>query len=130
VASIGNIIATRNATYGLPVISANAWGMFYGTAMLFAVALLTGTPFTWSRAPSYTISLIYLAVFGSIVAFGAYLRLLATIGPDRASYSSMLIPVVALLISTVFEGYRWTAPALVGITLIVAGNVLVLRGRH
>lgn len=130
VASLGNIIATRNATFGLPVISANAWGMFYGTAALVVVAWVTGASFGWSPEPSYLISLVYLAVFGSVVAFGAYLRLLATIGPDRAGYSSMLIPVVALLISTAVEGYRWTLPALIGMVLILAGNVLVLRARH
>jgi drug/metabolite transporter (DMT)-like permease len=129
-ASLGNIVATRNGAFGLPVISANAWGMLYGTSLLTVVALATGTPFGWSNETSYLVSLVYLAVFGSVVAFGAYLRLLATIGPDRAGYSSMMIPVVALLISTVAEGYRWTVPAVCGLALIVAGNVLVLRARR
>jgi drug/metabolite transporter (DMT)-like permease len=129
-ASLGNIVATRNARFGLPVISANAWGMLYGTALLSLVALASGTRFQLPPQTSYYVALFYLSVFGSIVAFGAYLRLLATIGPDRAGYSSMLIPVVALLISTVAEGYRWTLPAVLGLGLIVAGNVLVLRTRH
>jgi drug/metabolite transporter (DMT)-like permease len=129
VASLGNILATRNAGMGLKVISVNAWGMLYGTLLLLLAALLGGVPFRYPEAPSYTFSLLYLSVFGSIVAFGAYLRLLATIGPDRAAYSSMLFPVVALLLSTLFEGYRWTLPAVLGLVLILAGNVLVLRAR-
>ena len=129
-ASVGNIVATRNARYGLPVISANAWGMLYGTGLLTVVALARGTPFVLPAQASYYVALLYLSVFGSIVAFGAYLRLLASIGPDRAGYSSMLIPVVALLISTVAEGYRWSLAAVIGLCLIVAGNVLVLRARR
>jgi drug/metabolite transporter (DMT)-like permease len=75
----------------------------------------------------YVASLLYLSVFGSIVAFGAYLRLMALIGPERAGYNAMLTPVVALLLSTAFEGYRWTLPAAAGLVLIVLGNALVLR---
>ena len=126
-ASLGNIVATRNASYSLPVISVNAWGMLYGTAALLIAALATGAEFSWSGKTSYLVSLVYLSVFGSIVAFGADLRLLAMIGPARAGYSSMMIPVVALAISTFAEGYRWSVPAVAGLVLIVAGNVLVMR---
>jgi drug/metabolite transporter (DMT)-like permease len=129
IASIGNIVATHNARFGLPVISVNAWGMLYGTLLLLAIALLTRVQFALPQQESYWVALVFLAVFGSIIAFGAYLRLLALIGPARAGYSSMLIPVVALLISTVAEGYRWTAPAIAGLALIVGGNALVLRRR-
>lgn len=127
VASLGTIVATRNATFGLPVISVNAWGMFYGSLTLVIAGLLTGVEFGFPARPSYTISLLYLAVIGSVLAFGAYLRLLALIGPDRASYSSMMTPLVALLISTVFEDYRWTVPAVLGLSLIMGGNLLVMR---
>jgi len=68
-------------------------------------------------------------VFGSAVAFGCYLALLRLIGATRASYSSVLFPVVALLISTAFEGYRWTIPALIGMLLTLAGNWLILSQR-
>jgi drug/metabolite transporter (DMT)-like permease len=126
-ASIGNIIATRNTTFGLPVISINAWGMFYGTLLLLVVGLFKGVEFGFPQRPSFTIALLYLAVFGSIIAFGMYVRLLALIGPGRAGYTSMMIPLVALLISTLFEGYRWTVPAVAGVVLIVAGNLLAMR---
>ena len=68
-------------------------------------------------------------MFGSVVAFGAYVRLLALIGPDRAGYTSLMIPIVALLISTFFEDYRWTVAAVGGVVLIVAGNLLAMRRR-
>jgi drug/metabolite transporter (DMT)-like permease len=126
-ASLGNIVATRNASFGLKVITVNAWGMFYGTVLLALVALVTGVEFHFPTGMPYVASLLYLSVFGSIVAFGAYLRLMALIGPERAGYNAMLTPVVALLLSTAFEGYRWTLPAAAGLVLIVLGNALVLR---
>ena len=128
-ASLGNIVATRNTAFSLPVISINAWGMFYGTLLLLVIGALKGAEFGFPPRPSYTIALLYLAVFGSVIAFGAYVRLLAQIGPDRAGYSSMMIPLVALVISTLFEGYRWTVPAAGGVVLIIAGNLLAMRRR-
>jgi drug/metabolite transporter (DMT)-like permease len=127
VASLGSIVATRNAGFGLKVITVNAWGMFYGTALLALAALVTGVEFRFPAGVPYAASLLYLSVFGSIVAFGAYLRLIALIGPERAGYNAMMTPVVALLLSTLFEGYRWTLPAAAGLVLIVLGNAIVLR---
>lgn len=126
-ASLGTIVATRNTVFGLPVISINAWGMFYGTLVLCVAGLVTGVEFHFPERTSYAVALLYLSVFGSIIAFGAYLRLLALIGPDRAGYNSMMTPLVALLISTFFEGYTWTVPAALGLVLIVAGNLLAMR---
>ncbi len=126
-ASLGNIAATRNATFGLPVISINAWGMFYGALLLLVIGVFKEVEFGFPQRPSFTIALLYLAVFGSVVAFGAYVRLLALIGPDRAGYTSMMIPLVALLISTLFEDYRWTLAAVGGVVLIVMGNLFAMR---
>lgn len=129
-ASLGGIVATHNVRFALPVISANAWGMFYGTLLLGLIALARGAEFSYPAAGSYTAALLYLSVVGSVLAFGAYLRLIAMIGPERAGYGSTLTPVVALLLSTLFEGYRWSAMAAAGLALIIAGNVLVLRSRR
>ena len=78
----------------------------------------------WSMP--YIASLIYLSVFGSIIAFGAYLSLIGQIGADRAAYATVLFPIVALLISSVFEGFEWTALSLAGMALVLAGNVLIV----
>ena len=78
----------------------------------------------------YLLSLLYLALFGSVFAFVAYLTLLQRIGASRSGYTAAAIPVLAMLTSTVFEGYRWTAPAVVGLLLVLAGNVLVLRAKE
>jgi drug/metabolite transporter (DMT)-like permease len=128
-ASLGNIVAARNQKEGLPVVQTNAFGMGYGALLMFIVALIARTPFSFERTPAYVLSLVYLAVFGSVIAFGAYLTLLGRIGADRAGYASLLFPLVALGLSTLFEGYQWSIPAIVGLFLVVAGNFIVLSRR-
>ena len=97
---------------------------------MFVFALFSGATFNYDSAAAYTVSLIYLSVFGSILAFGCYLTLVGRIGADKAAYAAVLFPVVALALSTVFEDYRWTVHALVGFVLVLLGNFLVLsKGR-
>jgi drug/metabolite transporter (DMT)-like permease len=125
-ASLGNIVSARNQREGLPVIQTNAFGMGYGAILMVIFALVAGVPFTFETTPAYIISLLYLAVFGSVIAFGAYLTLLGRIGADRAGYASLLFPIVALGLSTLFEGYQWSTAAVIGVLLVLAGNFLVL----
>ncbi|MPZ09094.1 MAG: EamA family transporter [Kiloniellaceae bacterium] len=124
--SLGNIASARAQALGLPVLSCNAWGMAYGAVAMFALSLIGGAPFIFDPALPYVTSLLYLAVCGSVMAFGAYLTLLGRIGADRAAYATVLFPLVALAISTVVEDYAWTPMALTGVALVLAGNLLVL----
>ena len=101
--------------------------MLYGSMLLSVFALVRGTSFNFDQAFSYVGSLLYLAVFGSVIAFACYFALLGRIGAERAAYATVLFPIVALTISTLFEGYQWTTMALAGVLLTLAGNVLVLR---
>ena len=128
-ASLGNIVASRNHRSGLPVVQMNTFGMFYGALVVAGYALVTHQPFLFDWSPRYLLSLAYLAVFGSILAFGAFLTLLGRIGADRAGYVTVAIPVVALLFSALFEGLRWQASLIFGILLCLAGNIAVLGGR-
>ncbi len=128
-ASLGNIISARNQMEGIPVIQANAWGMSYGTILMIVVALLTGKEFTFQATVPYVASLLYLALFGTVFAFGMYLTLIGRIGADRAAYTTLLFPLVALALSMAFEGYRGSAGALMGVGLILGGNYIVLRKR-
>jgi drug/metabolite transporter (DMT)-like permease len=128
-ASLGNMAATRNARQGLSVVTANAYGMAYGTLGLAVIAFLRGTPVAFEQSWSYVLSLLYLSLAGTSLAFGLYLVLMRRIGPARAAYTSVLFPVVALAVSTAFEGYRWSVPALIGLAVLVAGNALALGGR-
>jgi drug/metabolite transporter (DMT)-like permease len=125
-ASLGNMVATRNQRQHLPILQVNGWAMLYGAAITGAAALALGERFSFDRSWRYVSSLAYLAVFGSIVAFGAYLTLMKRIGAHRAGYTMVAIPVVALLISTWLENLRWTGNLWIGVALCLLGNVLVL----
>lgn len=128
-ASLGNILAVRIQRSGLPVLTSNAWGMLYGALTLYSVALLLGHPLAVQWQAPYLLSLLYLSVFGSVVAFWAYVTLIGQIGADRASYTSLLFPLVALLLSTLLEGYTWTWQATAGLGLVLLGNWIVMRRR-
>ena len=125
-ASFGNIIAQTMQHRALPVMSSTAWGMFYGALLNTGLAFLQGKPFDFDPSPAYIASLLYLAVFGSVVAFGCYLTLLGRIGADRAGYSMVMIPIVALILSAMFEGLVLESHILIGVTLALAGNVAIL----
>ncbi|RLA25574.1 MAG: EamA family transporter [Gammaproteobacteria bacterium] len=129
VASLGNMTAIINTNRGLPVVAVNAHAMAWGALFSAAVAVLFGRPFNFLFEFEYIASLAYLSVFGSAIAFGCYLALLRTIGSTRASYSSVLFPIVALLISTFVEDYQWSTMAVSGIVFIIAGNWLALSKR-
>lgn len=129
IASLGNMTAVINTRRELPVVAVNAHAMAWAALLSLLIAALLGREFNFSLQPGYVISLAYLAVFGSAIAFGCYLALIRRIGSARAAYSSVLFPVVALAISTIVEGYQWTTIAAVGIMLTLAGNWLILRSR-
>src|SRR5512135_129004 len=127
IATGGNLAAVRNQRAGIPVMSGAAWGMAWGAVAAGLVALVQGVPWTFDTRPAYVLSVLYLAVFGSIVAFGAYLTLLGSVGPGPAAYVGIATPVVALLLSTLLEGYRWTLLAAVGVVIAVFANWLALK---
>ena len=103
--------------------------MFYGALLSAITSLLAGHEFAFDWSPGYVISLAYLSVFGSIVAFGAYLTLLGRIGAHKAGYAMVMFPVVALILSTLFEGLELDWTILVGTLLVLVGNVFVLETR-
>lgn len=127
IASLGNITSARNQKNKLPVVQANAFGMMYGAISMYIISLTMGAPLVFDFSFSYIISLFYLAIFGSIVAFGAYLTLLGNIGADRAGYVTLVFPIIALILSTFFEDYQWTSTAIIGLFLITFGNIAVLK---
>jgi drug/metabolite transporter (DMT)-like permease len=126
-ASLGNILAAQNQRRQIPVLVCNAYGMAYGALAMYLAAWLFDVPISVDWNPVYLGSLVYLSVFGSIIAFWAYITLIGRIGADRAGYSNLLYPLVALLISTAVEGYQWSLAALLGVALVVCGNWLVMR---
>lgn len=128
-ASFGNMVSQALQRKKLPVVQTNAWGMFYGAIFMGVVALVNGSEFTFEWTGAYIGSLAYLTVFGSIVAFGAYLTLLGRIGAHKAGYAMVMFPMVALLLSTLFEGLEITSTTVLGTAMVLAGNVFVLKSR-
>jgi drug/metabolite transporter (DMT)-like permease len=124
-ACAGSLISARNQRAGMPILQTNAYGMAYGAVTVGLVGLLFGQSLHVGWSTSYALSLTYLAVFGSILAFGAYLTLLSRIGPGRAAYTGVLFPLVALEISAIWEHYHWTPSALAGMGCCVAGSIVM-----
>ena len=127
-ASLGNMTAARNQLRGLPVVQCITFAMGYGAAFMAVVSLIRGLAFDFEPSMRYVASLAYVSVAATVIGFWSYLTLLGRIGAARAAYSAVLMPVVALAVSTVAEGYRWTTLAALGLGLILAGNVLMLTG--
>ncbi|HJO97611.1 MAG: DMT family transporter [Rhodospirillales bacterium] len=125
-ASLGMLTSARNQKQGLPIVQSNAFGMTYGALALVALALGLDRPLNFDTSFPYVASLFYLAFFATVLAFGCYLTLLGRIGADRAAYASVLFPIVALALSTVFEGYQWTLSAALGLVMVLVGNALIL----
>ena len=125
-ASLGNIFSAKTQRLKVPVVQANALGMGYAALFLSAIALVNGLNFSFDYSFKYISSLIYLALFGSVIAFGAFLTLLGKVGPDKAGYISLVYPVIALIFSTIFEDYRWDLLGLVGVLLILLGNFIAM----
>jgi len=125
--TLGNMVAHRNHDAKIPVWQGMAWGMLYGSIFSAAWTIGAGKGFAFEATPAYVFSLLYLVVFGSILAFAGFLTLLGRIGPARSGYIGVMVPIVALVISAAFESFRWHALTWVGIAVSVAGNVVILR---
>ena len=125
-ASTGNMISIKNQHNNMPVLPATAWGMLYGSLFMFVLALVQGQTFNFSFTLPYISSLLYLSIFGSVIAFGCYLTLLARIGAHKASYATIMFPAVAVVISSFVEGFVWDVYTFSGLGLMLAGNLVVL----
>ncbi|CAN7171711.1 EamA family transporter [Trinickia sp. LjRoot230] len=125
--SIGNLLSSRMQAMGLHPTVTNSWAMLIGAAVLTLGSFAAGLPFTPDTTWRYLGALAYLAVPGSVIGFTTYLMLVGRIGPERAAYCTVLFPFVALAVSTVFEGYRWSGTAVVGLLLVVAGNLIAFN---
>ncbi|EKE71645.1 DMT family transporter [Gallaecimonas xiamenensis] len=123
--SLGNLISARHQRLGLDLLSTNGYAMSYGALLMGALALAQGLPFNLDPRPAYLGALLYLAVVGSVLGFWAYFRLVGRVGASRAAYSTLLFPLVALALSTFFEGYQWHPKGVLGLALILAGNLVM-----
>ncbi|MDE0470416.1 MAG: EamA family transporter [Ekhidna sp.] len=127
IASLGNITSAYNQANSLPVLQTNAFGMLYGGIFIGIIALVSGRSIAFDFRIEYSFSLLYLSIFGSILAFGAYLTLVGKIGADKAAYVLIIIPVIAVFLSIIFEGYEFNIQVILGMFLILGGNLIVVQ---
>ena len=128
-ASIGMLLSGQFQARKIPLVQSNAFSMLYGSLILIAYISFSDVSFSFDTSYSYVISLVYLAVVASVIGFGVYLKLVGNIGADKASYVNIFTPTIALLLSTLFENYQWSLFGLVGVLLIIVGNVIVLYAK-
>jgi drug/metabolite transporter (DMT)-like permease len=126
-ASTGNMVHQRNLNNNFPLIPTLAYAMLYGSLVTLSITQIKGTVLLFEYSFSYIASLAYLSIVGSIFAFIFYLRLLEKVGAGRAGYVGVVMPVLALLISTVFENLEWQQDLIIGLPILIIGAVLVIN---
>ena len=129
-AAVSNVLQATERARHIPILTMLAWAMTVGAVADGMLALVVAGPPTFEWRWSYWIGLTYLAVFASALCFSLYFPVVRKIGPGRAAYSSALVPIVAMALSTLFEGYRWTPLAAIGAALAIGGMVLALMSRR
>lgn len=124
--SLGNMVTVRNNMKNIDLATSTAWAMCYGSLATLGLIQMMGVSLAWDSSVRYIGALVFLVLGASIGGFTLYLRLLTIIGPAKAAYILIVTPVIALIISSVFEGYQWHVNTFLGLCLVMAGNVLVL----
>ena len=128
-ASIGMLLSGQFQARKMPLVQSNAFSMLYGSLILVSYIAMSDVSFSFNTSYSYVISLVYLALIASVIGFGVYLKLVGNIGADKASYVNIFTPTIALLLSTLFENYEWSWVGLIGVLLIIIGNIIVLYAK-
>ena len=126
-ASTGNMVHQRNLNNNFPLIQTIAFAMLYGFLITLLITQFNNTELLFEFTFKYIASLAYLSVFGSIFAFIFYLKLLEKVGPGRAGYVGVVMPVIALLISTIFENLEWQIDLIIGLPVLLIGAILVIN---
>lgn len=128
-ASAGNVLQATPRARALPLEGLLAWCLVYGGLVSAAVAWVSAGPPQFDTRPTYSVGLLYLALIASTLAFRLYYSMIREIGPARAAYVNVVVPLVAMSLSTVFEGFVWTWSAAVGGALALVGLVIAMRSR-
>ncbi len=129
-ASVANVIQAGDTGRKLALPSLLAWAMLYGTLCDAVLAWAISGPPVFDMRAEYGAGIAYLAIAGSVVTFPLYYRLVREIGPGRAAYNGVIVVIVAMVLSTLFEGYQWSVLAGCGGAVALVGMVVALRARN
>jgi drug/metabolite transporter (DMT)-like permease len=121
------MVHQRNLNKNFPLIETIAYAMLYGSLLTLIITKIKGTELLFEFTFSYIVSLAYLSIVGSIFAFIFYLKLLEKVGPGRSGYVGVVMPVLALLILTIFEDLEWQLDLIIGLPILLIGAVLVIN---
>lgn len=125
-ASSGNLLSASIRKKQVPILASNGWSMFYGALVTGLFCIINQKSFHVNMTQEFILSFIYLSVLGTVVSFWSYIKLIENIGPTKAAFTSVVSPIIALVISTFFENFRWTEYLLVGSVLCLVGNIMAL----
>lgn len=128
-ASAANVLQAGSVAKSTGAVPLMAWAMIWGTVIDIALAFAVAGPPAIDTRFSYLAGVAYLAIFGSVITFPLYFHLIRVLGAGKAAYNGVATPVIAMLLSTLFEGYRWTALAVGGAVLAMAGLIVALSAR-
>ncbi len=128
-ASLANIVQAMEGAKRLPLLTLLAWSMVAGVAINVVYALIAEGPPQFDPRPGYALGVVYLGIMGSVVTFPLYYGLVRKVGAGTAAYSSVIVPVVAMVLSTIFEGFVWGPLPAAGALVTMAGMVVAMRGR-
>lgn len=129
-ASMANVYQAGKEARRHPLFSLLAWSMAIGALIDTGLAFAVAGPPTFDPRPGYIFGLLYLALAASVLCFSLYFPVVRKIGPGKAAYSSVMVPIIAMALSTAFEGYRWSLLAACGAGLAIGGMLLALAGRQ
>jgi len=125
--SMGNMISVRNSKQSIGPYTATSYAMLYGCIALLGLIAIKGLSFEFDASLQYVGGLIYLAAPASVIGFTVYLILVDRLGANNAAYLLVITPIIALSVSSIYEGYMWTTNSSLGLLLVIAGNVLIQR---
>ena len=125
-ASFGNIISAKSRQLKVPILANNAWGMFYGCCLTLLYCLVGQKSFVTILDFNFVMSFAYLVIFGTVISFGAYLKLIDLVGPAKAAFTSVVSPVIAITMSILFEKMNFDSLLMFGVILCLIGNVVAL----
>lgn len=127
--SLGGVISKRNNIKGLEIVPSMAMALTYGFIAIAAYTIIKGSNLVVPMNYSYWWALFYLVIAGSVIGYFSYLSLVKNIGPELAGYATVIFPVVALVVSSIFEGYEWSVVDFIGFSLVALGNILIMMKR-
>lgn len=127
--SIGSVLS-QHVLRLAPAAAGFASSMLCAGGVLMTLSLITGERLIWPPPASAALAWIYLSFFGSLIAYSAYMTLLATTRPALATSNSFVNPVIAMFLGVSIGGEMVTRQEWFAVGIIVLGVTVLILGRR